>query len=155
MCLSEKEETHFHTVPSMKVEVNLTCPTTLCFLFAFSLGTKQRSSQRIKSSLLLFLSPPLRPKPIANRFLPDRVRWLYTELSTSSLAQGHLHRCLVSGHPQASYQKNQRGIHSSSKASFSKSFLDTSCHKDEILELQPDSCNSVKGAEGTEILSAN
>lgn len=38
---------------------------------------------------------------------------------------------------------------------FSKSSSDTSCNEDKILELQSDSCNSVKGAEGTKILSAN
>lgn len=38
---------------------------------------------------------------------------------------------------------------------FSKSSSDTSCYEDKILELQSDSCNSVKGAEETKILSAN
>jgi hypothetical protein len=82
------------------------------------------------------------------------------ELSGCALSGQGLHRLkvifitaqlqVILKHPE---EKSECAVHI--KKHFYKSSSDSSCKEHKILELQSDSCNSVKGAEGTKILSAN
>lgn len=118
---------------------------------------KQQVGLWMAKSFQFLQLPPYRSRMSPMLFLPGRAQWQCTEWSGSSWAQGHLHHCSASSRLQASYKekKKKKTVALTLESVFSKSSSDTSCDEDKILMLQSDSCNSVKGAEGTKILSAN